>query len=92
VLWQVNPPARHVSDEEHLKDHLGDREQSRHHHQQVRLVLEGRERAGNHAEDSVDEETESGDAQQDVVEVALLFGLEPEALHADEAHDYGDDG
>lgn len=53
---------------------------------------EGRQGAGDHAEYGVDEETEGGDAQQDVIQIALLLGLELETLHANEADDYGDDG
>lgn len=55
-------------------------------------MREGRQGTGDHAEDGVDEETESGDAQEDVIEIALLLGLEFETLHADETDDYGDDG
>lgn len=58
VLGQVNPPARHVGNKQHLEDHLSHREQSSHHHQQIRLVRKGRQGAGNHAEDGIDEETE----------------------------------
>ena len=91
VLRQMDPPARDVGDEEHLQDDLEDREQTGDHHQEIRLVGEGGERAGDHAEDGVGEQTEGGDAQEDVVEVALLLGLELEALHAYEADDDGDD-
>jgi len=91
VFRQVNSPARYISDEEHLKDHLGDRKQSRHHHQQIWLVREGCQGTSDHTEDGVDEETESGNTQEDVIEIALFLGLELETLHADEANDYGDD-
>lgn len=92
MLRQMNTPARHVGNKQHLEDHLGDREQSSHHHQEIRFMRKGRQRTGNHAEDGVDEETEGGDAQEDIVEIALLLGFKLETLHADEADDYGDDG
>lgn len=55
-------------------------------------MREGCQGTGDHAEDGIDKETEGGDAQEDVIKVALLFGLELEALHADEADNYGDNG
>lgn len=55
-------------------------------------MREGCQGTGDHAEDGVDEETEGRYAQEDVIKVALLFSLELEALHADEADDYGDNG
>lgn len=92
MLRQVHASAGHVGDEQHLEYHLEDCQQPGHHHQQVRLVGERLQRAGDHAEHAVDEETEGGDAQQDVIEVALLLGLELEVLHATETYDYGEEG
>jgi len=54
-------------------------------------MREGRQGTSDHTKDGVDEETKSGDAQEDVIEVALFLGLELETLHANEADNYGDD-
>lgn len=38
VLRQVNPSTRNVRDEQHLKDHLCDRQKTGHHHQKIGFV------------------------------------------------------
>lgn len=91
VLRQVDPSAGHVRYEQHLEDDLRHREEAGQHDEEVRLVGERGQRAGDHAEHGVDEEAEARHAEQDVVEVALLLGLELQALHPYESHDNGHD-
>lgn len=82
VLGQVDAAARNVRDEQQLDDDLDDGDDSGDHDEQVGFAFHGIERAGDHAERGVDEQTEGGDAQQDVVQVALLLAAELEVLDA----------
>lgn len=90
VLRQVDPPARHVRDEHHLKYDLQGGQKTRQHHQQIRLVRDRSQRARQRREHRVDEQSEPGHAEQDVVELALLLRLELQPLHANEPDDAGD--
>ena len=91
VLRQVDPSSGHVRDEQHLEDDLGHGEEAGEHDEEVGLVGERGQRAGDHAEHGVDEEAEARHAEEDVVQVALLLGLELQALHPYESHDDGND-
>lgn len=91
VLRQVDPSSGHVRDEQHLEDDLGHGEEAGEHDEEVGLVGERGQRAGDHAEHGVDEEAEARHAEEDVVQVALLLGLELQALHPYESHDDGYD-
>lgn len=91
VLGQVDPSAGHVRDEQHLEDDLGHGEEACQHDEEVGLVGEGCQRAGDHAEHRVHEQAEARHAEEDVVQVALLLGLELQALHPYETDDYGHD-
>lgn len=83
MFWQVNATSRHVGDEQQLQNHLqncdwwcdGDKE--------VLIVFVCVQSASNDAKDWVQEEPKSWDAQQNVVEIALLFTTELQALNTE---------
>lgn len=90
MLRQVHSPPGHVPDEEQLEHDLNDGQESSDGHQQVRLTLQRIQRPRDDAEDRLDEQTEGGDTQQDVVQVAALLAAELERLHATESDENGD--
>lgn len=78
----MNAAAGNIRNEEQLDDDLNDGNDSGDHDQQIRFTLEGIQRTGNNAEGGIDEQPESGDTQQDVVEVALFLAAELQILNA----------
>lgn len=90
MLGQMHTTTRHVRNEQQLQDHLTNGQRSGHHHQQIRFRFERVQRSGNHAKHRVHEQAKGADAQQNVIQIALVLATELQRLHPDEADENGE--
>lgn len=83
MLWQVNSSTCDISDEQKLQNDLQDRNRWRDGYKEILVVLVAVQRSSNDAKHRVDEKPESWNAEQNVVQVALLLATELQALNSE---------
>lgn len=88
MFWEMDASAGYVRDEEKLQYHLSDGQQSSDHYQEVRFMSECIQSSSDNAEHSVDKQPKCWDAQQDIVQVALLLSAEFHSLDPYKPDDY----
>lgn len=78
----MNSSSSHISDEQKLKNNLQDGNRRCDCDKEVLIIFMQVQSSGNDAEHRVEEKSESWHAKQDVVQVALLFDAELQALNS----------